>query len=181
MDLPGSEGILSAIGGAVASAAASIATMGRRFAKRLATLEKRANELATKVGELSGKVDGLDRLLSAGALRDAIDARVRAVLDKRERLRDSQREVVVDQKEFIRGIAHQVAREEIAASCATCRRELDRLDREVQSVRTLVEGATPGTAFAEHLGAEADRWNEVHRSLGQIEGALTAIRGRMKG
>jgi hypothetical protein len=174
MDLPGSEGIFSAIGGAVASAAASIATMGRRFAKRLALLEVR-------VGELAAKVEGLDRLLGAGALREAIDARVRSAIEKRERLRDSQREIIIDQKEFVRGIAHKVAREEIAASCQSCRRELDRLDREIQAVRGLAEGATPGGAFAEHLGAEADRWNEVHRSLGQIEGALTAIRGRMKG
>lgn len=174
MDLPGSEGIFSAIGGAVASAAASIVTMGKRFARRLDTVEKH-------VAELAAKVEGLDRLLGAGALRQAIDERIRTAFDKRERLRDSQREVIVDQKEFIRGIAHKVAREEIERSCAACRRDFDRLEREIGAVRSLAEGATPGGAFAEHLGSEADRWNEVHRTLGQIEGALTSIRVRIKG
>lgn len=162
MDLPGSEGIFSAIGGAVASAAASIATMGRRFAKRIATLE-------AKVAALEKLVEGLER---------GLEDRLRRHLDRKDR--GSQREIV-DVRAYVRKVATDIAKEEVASVCTTTQRDIDRIDRELRAVRAIADGSTPGGTFAEHLGSEADRWNEVHRTLGQIEGTLTAIRGRLKG
>lgn len=157
MDLAGSEGVISAIGGAVASAVASIATMGRRFARRVEVIEKKLAALKAAEELCNTKVDGLERLISAGALRNEINEQISRALAKRDRI--SQRELAPE---------------------AGMRRDLDRLERELREARSIADAATPGGVFAEHLGSEADRWNEVHRALGQIEGSLTLIRGKIR-
>lgn len=71
-------------------------------------------------------------------------------------------------------------RRAIGDASSEVRKEVERLSRDLERLGVTVSGAASGADLAEYIAAEAERWNEVHRSLGQIEGMLNGVRDRIR-
>lgn len=163
------EQALAALGGAATSGVASVVGMARKFGKRFKKLEERVEELE--------------------GLREKILREVGAQFDQREASLDDriQRSVHstmarTSSVDIQSGrLAGREAGLEVArATLSEVRRDIARIEAELKEVRTTAEAATPDDSFTEHVAAEAGRWQDVHRSLGQIEGMIGAVNDRLR-
>lgn len=71
-------------------------------------------------------------------------------------------------------------RQLIAEALKPIERDIGRVENELKAVKKLAGEAAQESQLAEHISAEAERWAEVHRALGQIEGMLEGVRDRMR-
>jgi chromosome segregation ATPase len=53
-------------------------------------------------------------------------------------------------------------------------------DFEALRIELRAARATSSGDLAEHIAAEAERWSEVHRTLGQIEGMMSTVRDSIR-
>lgn len=147
---------LSALAGTIPSLTALVAT----WRKRLKELDGLKFQVATLEREMRERKE-VDVTLEAG-----FDQRVRNVY---------------------RGL---IGRTSVADATATkqlvidalrpLHRDLERLEVEVKAATQLAASCARESEFADHVTAEAERWAEVHRALGQIEGMLEGVRDRMR-
>lgn len=58
--------------------------------------------------------------------------------------------------------------------------EILKLHEELRAVRTMIEHTVTDDKLASYVETDAQRWQEMHRSLGHIEGALEGMKDRMR-
>lgn len=186
--------ILQIVGTAITSVAASVGTAIASFKKRLDKMETRTKALrdrliALETAKLTDRVVDLEKLFpnvvkETGALFDeqhekldhnAREAVARAVaratssdLGAAKEAARQEAQAVVRlslSQEVGREVAHHLAlkTEPIQRELAALRRQLDEL-----------KGCVSKGEFTEHIANEHDRWGEIQRTLGQIEGMLQA-------
>ncbi len=155
-------------GGAIASVVAWARKQGRRL-DRLEAHFKKDGTVPSIITSVGVELDKRDRDL---------DLRIKRALNTL--LTRSSRADVEIARDTARAVAGDAARNAMQAELRPVLEELKRLEREVQRVRDIADGAIQESTLAEHIAADAERWQDVHHSLGSIEGTLTGVRDRLQ-
>lgn len=179
--------VLTIIGSAVGSVAASVVTNISTFKKRLTAIETSLEKLTEAGKERDARLTKLDELFpriisETGKVfdeeREEIDRRAKEAVNR----------AVARATSTDLGAAKEAARQAAQAEVrktlpdevrhAVQLAGLDAIKRDLETLRSIAEKAASDEEFAEHVAAEAERWGELQRTLGQIEGMLKAREAR---
>jgi HPt (histidine-containing phosphotransfer) domain-containing protein len=139
----------------------AVALLGGAASSGLASILALARKFGARIESIESRVSGLEQRPAPTSSADLLTA-VQAMIEQRDRVLEAK------------------LRRAIGDASGEVRKEVDRLARDLERLQTAVAGAASGAELAEYIAAEAERWNEVHRSLGQIEGMLNGVRDRMR-
>jgi HPt (histidine-containing phosphotransfer) domain-containing protein len=139
----------------------AVALLGGAASSGLASILALARKFGARIENIESRVSGLEQRPAPTSSADLLTA-VQAMIEQRDRVLEAK------------------LRRAIGDASGEVRKEVDRLARDLERLQTAVAGAASGAELAEYIAAEAERWNEVHRSLGQIEGMLNGVRDRMR-
>lgn len=139
----------------------AVALLGGAASSGLASILALARKFGARIENIESRVSGLEQRPAPTSSAELLTA-VQAMIEQRDRVLEAK------------------LRRAIGDASGEVRKEVDRLARDLERLQTAVAGAASGAELAEYIAAEAERWNEVHRSLGQIEGMLNGVRDRMR-
>ncbi len=158
--------VISALS-AAATALTTFVTTTRRHGQRIDSLLRRVGALegekeTTRLAKqsMSDRIDEVERAATAAASTASRASRAR-------------QQSLPDIQALVSTAVETYARIHLQP-------KLDRALEEVAKARNIAEQMLPRAQFASHVESEAERWNEVHRALGLIEGTLQAIRDQLR-
>ncbi len=155
--------------------------MAKKFGKRLDKIEKR--------------LDDLEKVPSVASIEQRVEDKLKNVLPQVGQYLEQQiggrqftahvkramNEVFNTSSRSDAQLAKEVAQQVCEVELRSVRKDIAELEDAIKEVRASAQKAVQGTEFTEHLAHETERWNEVNRALGQIEGMLHGVRDRMSG
>lgn len=139
----------------------ALALAGGAASSGIASVLALARKFGARLDTLEQRLANIEQRPSPTSPADLLTA-VQAMIEQRDKALESK------------------LRRAIGDASNEVRKEVERLSRDLEKLGTTVAGAASGAELAEYIAAEAERWNEVHRSLGQIEGMLNGVRDRMR-